>query len=282
MAAVDKIVVVGDSGIILVHDLTNRKSHHNLRKWLQEVLNHDNPKDNNRYEYDPEQFAGNQIPILVVGTKSDLAQSLRENVLTKSSSMAEECGAEELNLSCHNVKHLSPEQHRTQTEWEDGFTFKMFLFKFVNYYSSIFYIAFFKGKQTAYVPKLVYRYGYSADQSMKDYANFSLAVFNVNDFQGKSVPDDPQFDIFGNVTYCRYRDYRQPPTNYVGDAGVGTGEEYTFTLVYWHILAARLAFIVVFENLIVFATWLMMYLIPDMPGSVKLQMLRENFLVKEA
>ncbi|XP_021349721.1 rab-like protein 3 [Mizuhopecten yessoensis] len=34
-------------GIILVHDLTNRKSHHNLRKWLQEVLNRDNPKDNN-------------------------------------------------------------------------------------------------------------------------------------------------------------------------------------------------------------------------------------------
>ncbi|XP_021359225.1 anoctamin-4-like [Mizuhopecten yessoensis] len=117
---------------------------------------------------------------------------------------------------------------------------------------------------------------------MKGYANFSLAVFNVNDFQAKSVPDDPQFDIFGNVTYCRYRDYRRPATNHVGDAGVGTGEEYTFTLVYWHILAARLAFIVVFENLIILATWLVMYLIPDMPGSVKLQMLRENFLAKEA
>ncbi|XP_069134184.1 rab-like protein 3 isoform X1 [Argopecten irradians] len=95
-------------GIILVHDLTNRKSHHNLRKWLQEVLNRDNPKESNGYEYDPEQFAGNQIPILVVGTKADVAQSLRENVLTRASSMAEECGAEELNLSCHNVKHLSP------------------------------------------------------------------------------------------------------------------------------------------------------------------------------
>ncbi|XP_021359214.1 anoctamin-4-like [Mizuhopecten yessoensis] len=80
----------------------------------------------------------------------------------------------------------------------------------------------------------------------------------------------------------RYCDYRRPATDYVGDAEVGTGEEYTFTLVYWHILAARLAFIVVFENLIVLATWLVMYLIPDMPGSVKLQMLRENFLAKEA
>ncbi|KAJ8315865.1 hypothetical protein KUTeg_008015 [Tegillarca granosa] len=38
------------------------------------------------------------------------------------------------------------EQHRTQTEWEDGFTFKMYLFQFVNYYSSILYIAFLKGR----------------------------------------------------------------------------------------------------------------------------------------
>ncbi|WAR09218.1 ANO5-like protein [Mya arenaria] len=38
------------------------------------------------------------------------------------------------------------EQHRTESEWEDAFTFKMFLFQFVNYYSSIIYISFFKGK----------------------------------------------------------------------------------------------------------------------------------------
>ncbi|XP_077965632.1 anoctamin-7-like [Styela clava] len=37
------------------------------------------------------------------------------------------------------------EMHRTQTEYENAFTFKVFIFQFVNYYSSIFYIAFFKG-----------------------------------------------------------------------------------------------------------------------------------------
>ncbi|KAK3715468.1 hypothetical protein QZH41_006502 [Actinostola sp. cb2023] len=36
--------------------------------------------------------------------------------------------------------------HRTQTEYEDNLTFKVFVFQFVNFYSSIFYIAFFKGK----------------------------------------------------------------------------------------------------------------------------------------
>lgn len=37
-----------------------------------------------------------------------------------------------------------------------------------------------------------------------------------------------------------------------------------------------------FQNLVVFCTWLVMYLVPDMPYKVKLQMLRENFLAKEA
>ena len=36
--------------------------------------------------------------------------------------------------------------HRTQTDYENSLTFKVFIFQFVNYYSSIFYIAFFKGK----------------------------------------------------------------------------------------------------------------------------------------
>ena len=35
---------------------------------------------------------------------------------------------------------------RTQMEFDNSLTLKMYLFEFVNYYSSIFYIAFFKGK----------------------------------------------------------------------------------------------------------------------------------------
>lgn len=36
------------------------------------------------------------------------------------------------------------ENPRTQTEYEDSFTFKIFMFEFVNFYSSLIYIAFFK------------------------------------------------------------------------------------------------------------------------------------------
>nr|XP_053652802.1 anoctamin-1-like [Cherax quadricarinatus] len=42
------------------------------------------------------------------------------------------------------------ELHRTQTEHEDSLTLKMYLLQFVNYYSSIFYIAFFKATWPGY------------------------------------------------------------------------------------------------------------------------------------
>ncbi|XP_059142100.1 anoctamin-7-like isoform X2 [Physella acuta] len=42
------------------------------------------------------------------------------------------------------------EMHRTQTEFEDQLTFKVFIFQFVNFYSSIIYVAFFKGKFVGY------------------------------------------------------------------------------------------------------------------------------------
>lgn len=38
------------------------------------------------------------------------------------------------------------EMPRTQTDFENSLTLKMYLLQFVNYYSSIFYIAFFKGR----------------------------------------------------------------------------------------------------------------------------------------
>ena len=38
------------------------------------------------------------------------------------------------------------ELHRTQTSFDDALTIKIYLFQFVNYYVSIFYIAFDKGQ----------------------------------------------------------------------------------------------------------------------------------------
>ncbi|XP_016059095.1 PREDICTED: anoctamin-7 [Miniopterus natalensis] len=42
------------------------------------------------------------------------------------------------------------EMHRTQTSFEDAFTLKVFIFQFVNFYSSPIYIGFFKGRFVGY------------------------------------------------------------------------------------------------------------------------------------
>ena len=42
------------------------------------------------------------------------------------------------------------EMHRTQSDFDDNLTFKVFIFQFINFYSSIIYIAFFKGKFVGY------------------------------------------------------------------------------------------------------------------------------------
>lgn len=44
---------------------------------------------------------------------------------------------------------------RTQTEFDESLTIKIYLFQFVNYYTSIIYIAFLKGKYVGYPKKYV-------------------------------------------------------------------------------------------------------------------------------
>lgn len=97
-------------GVILVHDLTNRKSQQNLRKWLAEVLSKESSKKNNGwYDYDSEQFVDNQTPILVIGTKQDLVQAVYPPGRTsRSSSLSEECGADEIYVSCREARSLAP------------------------------------------------------------------------------------------------------------------------------------------------------------------------------
>ncbi|XP_078612198.1 anoctamin-1-like [Branchiostoma floridae x Branchiostoma japonicum] len=65
----------------------------------------------------------------------------------------------------HIAEYLTElEQPRTETEFDDSFTFKMFLLQFVNYYSAIFYIAFFKGRLIGRPGKYVYTLGYRQEE----------------------------------------------------------------------------------------------------------------------
>lgn len=103
-------------GIVLVHDLTNRKSHENLQKWLMEILNKDGKDVRTTIDcdFDPEQFLGStQIPILVIGAKLDLLDDQQKQKVTQrtSGSIAEQCGADEIFLNCHDTRSLTAGTH---------------------------------------------------------------------------------------------------------------------------------------------------------------------------
>ncbi|XP_073983466.1 rab-like protein 3 isoform X2 [Rhodnius prolixus] len=96
-------------GLILVHDLTNRKSQQNLRYWLHEVINTEGGKNKQIYdEFDSEQFAGSTLfPMLVIGTKLDMTgeNRLHEKPVLD---VAQEWGADKIYLNSRDSRSLAP------------------------------------------------------------------------------------------------------------------------------------------------------------------------------
>ena len=66
------------------------------------------------------------------------------------------------------------ELQRTQTEFDDSLALKIYMFQFVNYYSSIFYIAFLKGKFVGYPAKYNRIFGYRQEEVGAPFVLFSF------------------------------------------------------------------------------------------------------------
>lgn len=105
----------------------------------------------------------------------------------------------------------------------------------------------------------------SEDGSLDGYLNFTLSSFNTSDFEKGSEPHASQY----NVTVCRYPDFREPV------------KPHATTSMYWHILAARLAFVVVFENVVALVMIIVRWCIPDMPRDLHDQIRREAYITNE-
>ncbi|XP_059619123.1 anoctamin-4 isoform X2 [Phlebotomus argentipes] len=119
-----------------------------------------------------------------------------------------------------------------------------------------------------FIPRLVYQVVVSPDGSLGGYMNYSLAYFDTRHLQAGSEPQMTEY----NVTICRYPDYREPPWS---------SKRYEKTSMYWHILAARLAFVVVFENIVALVMILVRWCIPDMPCELRDQIRREAYITNE-
>ncbi|KAI5730955.1 hypothetical protein M8J77_002582 [Diaphorina citri] len=122
-----------------------------------------------------------------------------------------------------------------------------------------------------YIPRIVYKYLYSNSTSLVGYIDSSLSLFNTSDYMTGMGVD--RGDLEEEPETCQYRGYRNGPDH---------GDQYGLSPQYWHVFAARLAFVVIFEHIIFALTGLMAYIIPDVPSELKTQIKRERLLMKEA
>ncbi|XP_037616731.1 anoctamin-6 isoform X2 [Sebastes umbrosus] len=124
------------------------------------------------------------------------------------------------------------------------------------------------------IPRLVYYWSFSVypygdhyNNTMQGYIESSLSVFNINDFGNFSKPMRTPY----NITTCRYRDFRYPP---------GHDRQYEYSIYYWHVIAAKMAFIIVVEHIVYLTKFILSYVIPDVPYAVKEQIKREKYLTQ--
>ncbi|KAL7831102.1 hypothetical protein SRHO_G00306040 [Serrasalmus rhombeus] len=126
------------------------------------------------------------------------------------------------------------------------------------------------------IPRLVYLYAYHPGEkaTMEGYINNSLSVYEINELHIQNRADIEEHTTWfsTNITTCRYRDYRYPP---------GHERQYTHTMQFWHILAAKMAFIIIMEHVVFVVKFFVAWLIPDVPSEVKARIKRERYLVQE-
>ncbi|XP_040201085.1 anoctamin-2 isoform X2 [Rana temporaria] len=119
-----------------------------------------------------------------------------------------------------------------------------------------------------FIPRLVYQYMYSSNGSMHGFINHTLSYFNVSHLKPGTQPENSQFSQ--DVVFCRYKDYREPPWS---------SNQYDFSKQYWTVLAVRLAFVILFQNLVMFLSAVVDWLIPDIPKDISEQIKREKSLI---
>ncbi|XP_050602828.1 anoctamin-6 isoform X3 [Macaca thibetana thibetana] len=127
------------------------------------------------------------------------------------------------------------------------------------------------------IPRLVYYWSFSVppygdhtSYTMEGYINNTLSIFKVADFKNKSKGNP--YSELGNHTTCRYRDFRYPP---------GHPQEYKHNIYYWHVIAAKLAFIIVMEHIIYSVKFFISYAIPDVSKRTKSKIQREKYLTQK-
>ncbi|XP_070153480.1 anoctamin-4 isoform X2 [Polyergus mexicanus] len=120
-----------------------------------------------------------------------------------------------------------------------------------------------------FIPRSVYAFVYSPTEDLMGYIDSSLSEFKTSHYR-----EDMKSDVEDeHPETCQYRGYRNGPDN--------PEEPYGLSPQYWHVFAARLAFVVVFEHVVFALTGIMSYVIPAVPHSLATQLQRERLIAQE-
>ncbi|XP_067850237.1 anoctamin-1a isoform X2 [Heptranchias perlo] len=122
-----------------------------------------------------------------------------------------------------------------------------------------------------FIPRLVFVYLYSPDGTLNGFTNNTLSYFNVSHFEAGSETLEPMA-LGYKVEICRYKDYREPPWS---------SQPYDLSKEFWSVLAARLAFVIIFQNLVMFMSDFVDWMIPDIPKEISERMSKEKLLMVE-
>ncbi|XP_063053222.1 anoctamin-9 [Engraulis encrasicolus] len=120
------------------------------------------------------------------------------------------------------------------------------------------------GISSDFIPRLVYKYYYgpcynsTSTNCMEGYINNTLSIVQVNDprVMHDFDPDQLRTHDGQNVTHCSYKDYR-------------SSEDYSLTPQFWLILAVRLAFVILFEHVVVIFKFIAGWFVPSSSLQVK-------------
>lgn len=122
-----------------------------------------------------------------------------------------------------------------------------------------------------FIPRLVYILYYSKNRTLDGYVEWTLSRFDITELKEGTAPlyVAPEFK---NLTECRYQDFRYPPNH---------PNEYERTAIFWNVMAARLIFVVLFENTVAVVMLLVRWLIPDISAELCDQIRREAYITNE-
>jgi len=127
----------------------------------------------------------------------------------------------------------------------------------------------------AFTSSYIDKYLYRASSNSSTFWNFVYTTADAaQDFVGYEC-EETLLQAYNwttcNPEKCRYKAYREP---------FDSSEPGGLTEEFWKALAARFIFVCVFEHLVFFIKTIVAYIVPDMPGDIKVQQLREQHVTK--